>query len=120
VINDVEQREMIRIAEEAIEEARAGLTATRIVGGWRLTLDRAPGGAWVFSGAALTQGDYPQTPPEKLCGVVGAILAGAGVIGADAGTVTTSTASHHVGVILRTFADLRTGKLNVTWTEPAK
>jgi hypothetical protein len=96
--------EVERITGELLEEARSGLTAVRRVGGWTITVDRAPPGCWVLAVTApeKMQG-YPIVPPDGVRIFVRVLLAAAEL---------------PLAYVADDQYNPRTGALKINWTEP--
>lgn len=102
----IEAREIQRVADDVVHEARCGLTAVRIVAGWRIAVDRTPPGAWVITAEVLSRDlPYPMMPPALVAIHLAQICLVAGApanITADA---------------FDDALDLVNGKFTVTWHE---
>lgn len=91
---------MRALVEGAAEEAAAGLTATRVICGWRIVADREPPGAWLITAVQMAHTAYPRTPPMDT-------IVAAMVIAHDAGAPRTMDIT----------VDVKVGELRLAWHE---
>lgn len=71
-------RALTHVIEGAAAEAAAGLTATRVVCGWRVVVDRQPPGDWLITANPLGDALYPKHPPGEVIVVTMCIATEAG------------------------------------------
>jgi hypothetical protein len=75
----VDVRALVHVIEGAAVEAAGGLTAIRVVLGWKVITDRTPPGIWRVIASPISQGPYPLHPPDAVIVVVMCIALEAGV-----------------------------------------
>lgn len=75
----VNVRALVHVIEGAAAEAASGLTAVRVVVGWKIVTDRTPPGTWRVIASPISQGPYPLHPPNDVIVVVMCIAMEAGV-----------------------------------------
>ena len=100
----IDVRRLVYVVDGAAAEAAAGLTATRVVAGWRIVVDRDPPGAWLITAHDMTAAPYPRTPPDD-------VLVAFVYIAMEAGVSQQAIAN--------TTTDLILGELRLAWVTPA-
>lgn len=101
----VDVRYLVHVVDGAAAEAAAGLTATRVVCGWRIVVDREPPGAWLITANLMTAPAYPCTPPDE-------VLVAFMCIAMEAGVAQQT-------IIDDMTTDVAVGELRLAWTTPA-
>lgn len=99
----VNVRALVHVIEGAVAEAASGLTAVRVIAGWRIVTDRTPPGVWRTVATPIAPGPYPLHPPDA---VIVAVLCIVTEAGADQDRLVDAT--KYVP---------STGEFRVDWTE---